>query len=174
MEVRSCRPTKATVLPHVYGLCRRTAEILVRQQDLVQVCRDRDIVVLKVSQPGALAGDGVGQQRQHLSQADCDRVLAGVASVTRGRRLLDGAAINAKLSRHGCFLTCRWGDQIDTLRSILPRKRTSSVRVRIAIDRHCGPCGFDPIEGKHQLFLMQRFAGAMMSQSGVRMSKWGG
>jgi hypothetical protein len=36
--------------------------------------------------------------------------------------------------------------------------QAASVWLRIAIDRQFGECGFDPIAGKHQLFLMKRFA----------------
>ena len=68
--------------------------MLIRQDDLVQVGRDRDFVFFEIAQPGSLASHRVGQQwkdfaqgHRHLAAALCGRRLRhlGVGAVRRPR-----------------------------------------------------------------------------------------
>src|SRR5689334_8570564 len=64
--------------------CRRAAMVLIRQDHFIQVAGDRDLIIVKIAQPGALTAKSIGQQRKNLAQGHRNRILAVLGLVQSG------------------------------------------------------------------------------------------
>lgn len=71
--------------------------MLIRQDHFVEVARDRDLIIVKIAQPGALAAESVSQQGQDFAQGHRDRVLAVLGLVQSGASIGLWTVVNPQM-----------------------------------------------------------------------------